>query len=128
MTNFLQLHSHFVQQMPGGISVNNLRSTLTLGDGSTVQFALPCLPIGGGLVLVPAVYTEGPSGVRMDFGRWSPGYCANGFGVILPFSTTDQALAVRVCQSFHAAPDTAWTDSVDTVMAWLRASGFGASS
>ncbi|MBM7861897.1 hypothetical protein [Lentzea nigeriaca] len=120
MSNFLQLHSHFVQQQPGGVSVNYMRTTLQLGNGTTVSFQLPALPIGDGLVLAPVVYTEGQTSIRMDFSRWTAGMCGNGVGALLPFSTTDQAHAVRVCRAFHAAPDTSWTDSTDTAAAWLR--------
>lgn len=120
MSNFLQLHSHFVEHQAGGIRVNNLRATVTLGDGSAVQFALPCMPIVGGLVVVPAIYIEGRTSIRMDFGHWTPGYCGNGIGVTLPYTTADQALAVRICRAFHTAPDTSWTDSTDKVTAWLR--------
>ncbi|MEU0885545.1 hypothetical protein ABZ345_43770 [Lentzea sp. NPDC005914] len=120
MPNFLQLHSHFVQRHPGGIGVNTLRSTLALGDGTTVSWELPSLPIDSGLVLVPAVYTEGDTSLRVDFSRWTPGFCGNGFGALLPFTTTDQAQAVRLARAFHAAPDTSWRDSAEKVAAWVR--------
>ncbi|WP_089962564.1 hypothetical protein [Lentzea xinjiangensis] len=119
MTNFLQLHSHFVQQTPGGISVNFLRNTQVLGNGVTVSFQLPALPIGDGLVLTPVVYTEGMSSVRLDFGRWTGGLCANGTGALLPFSTPDQAEAARLVRAFHSARQTSWTDSTETVTAWI---------
>lgn len=121
MSNLLQLHSHFVQHVPTGISVNFLRNTQQLGNGTTVSFQLPCMPIGDGLVLTPVVYADGESSVRMDFGRWTGGFCANGMGALLPFSTTDQAHAARVVRAFHSAPDTSWNDSTETVMAWLHA-------
>lgn len=121
MSNFLQLHSHFVEQESGGFRVNNLRVTVTLGDGSAVQFALPCMSIGGGLVVVPAIYIEGQTSIRMDFGHWTPGYCGNGIGVTLPYTTTDQALAVRICRAFHTAPDTSWSDSKVKSSAWVDA-------
>lgn len=119
VSNFLQLHSHFIQHVPTGISVNFLRNTQQLGNGTTVSFQLPALPIGDGLVLTPVVYAEGESSVRMDFGRWTGGLCANGSGALLPFSTADQAQAARIVRAFHAAPDTSWTDSTEKVMAWL---------
>lgn len=120
MTNFLQLHSHFVQQRPGGISVDVLRNTVKLGNGTTVSFQVPALPLGDGLVLTPVVYAEGESGVRLDFGRWTGGFCLNGFGALLPFSTADQAEAARIVDAFHNALETSWSDSQDQMTAWLE--------
>lgn len=120
MTNYLQLHSHFVNQTPGAISVDVLRSTITLTDGTTVSWQLPCLPIGGGLVLVPAVFSDGAAGVRVDFSQWTPGHCYNGVGALLPYTTRDQAQAVRVARAFHNAPDATWKDPQGKKQAWIE--------
>jgi hypothetical protein len=120
MSNLLQLHSHFVEPTPGGISVSFLSKTHVLGNGTTVSFQLPAMPIGEGLVLTPVVHVEGMSSVRMDFGHWTGGRCANGTGALLPFSTPDQAQAARLVRAFHTAPQTSWTDSTETVTAWIN--------
>jgi uroporphyrinogen decarboxylase len=39
----------------------------------------------------------------------------------LPFGTEDQALAVRVCQAFDAAPEISWDAPADEAIAWLTA-------
>ncbi|RDI20337.1 hypothetical protein [Lentzea flaviverrucosa] len=121
MTTFVQLHGHRVNQVPGGVRVGNMLVTVVLGNGSSVQFPLPFLPIGGDLIIVPAVHAVGETGVHIDVSRWTPAYLDGERWAALAISTTDQALAVRLCQAFHSAPEVSWTSPKDEVAAWLNA-------
>lgn len=121
MTNYIQLHGHKVEQLPTGINVYNASRTLTLGDGSAVQFPLPFLPIVRDLVIVPAVHVEGQTGIRIDVGQWTPARITAKAWRSLPFSVSSQAIAAQVCQAFDAALDTSWDASAGQQSVWLNA-------
>lgn len=121
MSSYLKLHSHYVEDRGGQIAVCNAWITVALGNGTSVRLALPFVPLGGGLAIVPRVTTNGESSVQFDFTRWSPAYLRGGTAVVLPVELSGQALAARFCQEFHASPDVSWSDPAEKVRAWRLA-------
>ncbi|MGZ3147280.1 hypothetical protein ACVDFE_35870 [Lentzea chajnantorensis] len=120
MSTYLQLTSHYVENRGDQVVVFDPSVTARFSDGTAVQFPLPFMRIGNGLALVPRVKgADVGVSVQIDFSQWSPARIANGKTQVLPVGLPDQALAVRLCQEFHADPDTTWDDPSDKTAAWV---------
>ncbi|MGB3444463.1 MAG: hypothetical protein WBA97_37470 [Actinophytocola sp.] len=120
MSTFLKLNAFTTEHSRQGVSVTNPSVTVELGNGTTVEFPAPFVPVSGYLAVVPAISADGETGVRADLSRWSPAYISGRLVVVFPVHFSDQATAVRAARAFDANPDTSWTDSFDQKMAWLR--------
>ncbi|GAB1508187.1 hypothetical protein [Actinophytocola sp. KF-1] len=120
MSTFLKLNAYVTEQNRQGVAVAAPTITLTLGDGTTVEFPVPFVPVGGHLALVPRISVVGETGVRVDLSRWSPAYVSAAHMVIFPARFDSQAVAVRVARGFDADPATSWNDPRDQMAAWLR--------
>jgi len=120
MSMFLKLNAYTAKQTRQGVSITNPSVTVELGNGTTVAFPAPFVPVSGPLAVVPAISADGETGVRADLSRWSPAYISTQQTVIFPVHFSDQATAVLAAHAFDTDPNTSWTDSVDQKIAWLR--------
>ena len=120
MSTFLKLNAFTAEQTRQGVSIGNPSVTVELGNGTTVEFPAPFVPVSGPLAVVPAISADGETGVRADLSRWSPAYVGTRFVVVFPVHFSDQATAVKAARAFDTNPDTSWTDSFDQKIAWLR--------
>jgi hypothetical protein len=123
MSTFLKLNAYVTEQNRNGVAVAAPLITVELGNGTTVEFPVPFVPISGFLALVPRISTEGETGVRTDLSQWSPAFVSTQLMTIFPATFGDQATAVQVARAFDADPSTAWSDPYDQKIAWLHGWG-----
>lgn len=115
---FVKLAGHYVEHVPGGVSIGSLSSTIALGNGTTVEMPLPFVPIGPSLAVVPTLMRAGDASVQVDFSRWSPARYGDRGLATFPRWYADQAVAVRICRAFDADPALSWTSPAEEITAW----------
>lgn len=121
MMSFVNLKSFYVSHGAGGASVANLALTIRLGDGTTVDFPVPFIPVDDTLAITPLIQMAGESAVRVDLAGWAPARYGADQSHGFPCAFYSQELAVTVGRAFDADPTTSWRDSFETKLAWLRA-------
>lgn len=123
MSGYTKLDGFYTEQLPDGVGVGGVSMTQQLGNGTTVEFLSPFLPIGNGLAILPAMAPDGKTELRIDFALWSPARVGAGKATALLMITADQDTAVRIARAFDADPTTSWDDPPPVVADWLHAWG-----
>jgi hypothetical protein len=118
---FMKLEGHYIEQTPKGFGVGSISTTITLGNGTTVEMPIPLIPIGNNLAVTPALTADGDTGVRVDFSRWTPTRYGRAGAALFPRWYADQSIAVKVCRAFDADPTVSWDSPLDAIHAWATA-------
>jgi hypothetical protein len=121
MDAYIKFEGHYVEHVPGGMSVGSVTGIGKLGNGTTVEVPRPFISIGNNLGVTPVVEPDGQTSLRIDFARWSPLRYGQPITAGFPFNFASQDLAVRVARAFDADPQTSWRDPIDAIASWLRA-------
>lgn len=116
-------------QTPDGAEVTTaLTMAIRLTETTTVELPLPFVSIGnesaiGGwrLVIVPGLDIDSRGRLCFDFSLWSPAVVGPHGSAVHPAQFHSQDEAAEACRAFDANPDTAWSDSFGSKMAWSMA-------
>ncbi|MGW4826666.1 hypothetical protein ACWEOG_03720 [Amycolatopsis japonica] len=114
--SLIKLDAHYLNET--GVGAVGL--TITLANGTTVIFPAPFVPLTASLAVMPWIRPDDATGLRIDFAFWAPMTYGDAGAARFPLSLPTQELAVRVTRAFDADPATAWSDSPDQMVAWLR--------
>jgi hypothetical protein len=119
--SYIKLEAHYIDQTPSAFVSGAVQLSIALNDGTAVDFPAPFVPLTNTLAVMPMILPDGDAGLRIDFTLWAPlRYGPSGPSVRFPLSLSSQDLAVRVTRAFDADPSTAWSDSPDQMITWLR--------
>lgn len=121
--SYIKMDGHYTEPVAGGVSVGYIRRTLILGNGGTVEFPLPFIPIGNDVGIAPLVMPDGANELRINLAYWSPVHYGRDVVALFPFNFSDQTTAVKVARAFDADPTTSWRASNEAITAWLRSWG-----
>jgi hypothetical protein len=96
---------------------------LTLGDGTSVDIAVPYVALdggnGAGLAIAPLL-TAGVTGLSIDLQQWMAMYISPETTQFFTAASFDQPTAIRVARAWHADPATNWSDPHTEQVRWLQ--------